>query len=40
MFTKNMSNSFGNWMEKIIYEWMHVCMIMLKNGENMVTLSP
>jgi len=21
-------------MEKIIYEWMHVCMIMLKNREN------
>jgi len=30
MFTKNLSKSFDFWMEKIIYEWMHVCMIMLK----------
>jgi len=26
-------------MEIIIYEWMHVCMIMLKNIGNMVRLS-
>ena len=27
-------------MEKVVYEWMHVCMIMLKNMEYMVRLSP
>jgi len=37
MFTKNLSKSFDE--KKVFHEWMHVCMIMLKNIENMVRLS-
>jgi len=35
MFTKYLFKSFEI-NEKKNYEWMHVCMIMLKNIENMV----